>query len=213
MPNVMAALPNTGGALCESSVIPFRAPRCKVWLTPATRVPCSNAANIGERKTWTQSEFCTWQKPLGNKSRLNCIYSVPAQETAKHRAKFGWLPLSDVAAVTRPRRETCRNLLGCPKLTNRSQPLVSRSSPYCEDMWRRYCCVNRFFSRLLIRCLSCEDIARQSCAMLRTWRIFGDFLRPVFSASRVQHVSDLHLTFALRPHHVWKYGRHPICDG
>jgi len=32
------------------------------------------------------------------------------------------------------------------------------------------------------------------------------FLRPVFSASRVQQVSDLHLKFALRPHHVWKYG-------
>ena len=42
--------------------------------------------------------------------------------------------------------------------------------------------------------------------------IFGDFLRPVFSASRVQHVSDLHLKFALRPHHVCKYGKHPICD-
>jgi len=28
----------------------------------------------------------------------------------------------------------------------------------------------------------------------------------------VQHVSDLHLKFTLRPHHVWKYGRHPICD-
>jgi len=42
---------------------------------------------------------------------------------------------------------------------------------------------------------------------------FASFLRPVFSASRVQHVSDLHLKFALRPHHVWKYGRHPICDG
>jgi len=27
----------------------------------------------------------------------------------------------------------------------------------------------------------------------------------------VQQVSDLHLKFALRPHHVWKYGRHPIC--
>jgi len=26
----------------------------------------------------------------------------------------------------------------------------------------------------------------------------------------VQHVSDLRLKFALRPHHVWKYGRHPI---
>jgi len=29
----------------------------------------------------------------------------------------------------------------------------------------------------------------------------------------VQHVSDLHPKFALRPHHVWKYGRHPISDG
>ena len=27
------------------------------------------------------------------------IGSVTAQETAKHRAKFGWLPVSDVAAV------------------------------------------------------------------------------------------------------------------
>jgi len=26
-------------------------------------------------------------------------------------------------------------------------------------------------------------------------------LRPVFSASRVQHISDLHSKFALRPHH------------
>jgi len=36
-------------------------------------------------------------------------------------------------------------------------------------------------------------------------------LRPVFSASRVQQVSDLHLKFAVRPHHVWKCGKHPIC--
>jgi len=48
MPNVMAALPNTGGALCESSVIPFLVPRRRVWLTPAVGVPCSNAANIGQ---------------------------------------------------------------------------------------------------------------------------------------------------------------------
>jgi len=36
--------------------------------------------------------------------------------------------------------------------------------------------------------------------------------RPVLLASHMQHVSDLHLKFALRPHHVWKYGRHPACD-
>ena len=35
MPNVMVTLPNIGGALCS---------RRKAWLTPTTRVPCSNAA-------------------------------------------------------------------------------------------------------------------------------------------------------------------------
>jgi len=35
--------------------------------------------------------------------------------------------------------------------------------------------------------------------------IFGDFLRPVFSASRMQHTSDLHSKFTLEPHHVWNY--------
>jgi len=38
---------------------------------------------------------------------------------------------------------------GCPKLPNRSQPLVGRSSPYSEDMWGRHCCL-KSFSRLLI---------------------------------------------------------------
>ena len=35
MPNVMAALPNTGGALCSTP---------QFWLAPTSRVPCSNAA-------------------------------------------------------------------------------------------------------------------------------------------------------------------------
>jgi len=49
--------------------------------------------------------------------------------------------------------------------------------------------------------------------MVRRWRLFGDFLRGAFSASHVHHVSDLHPKFALRPHHVWKYGSHPISTG
>jgi len=28
----------------------------------------------------------------------------------------------------------------------------------------------------------------------------------------VQYISDMHSKFALRPHHVSKYGRHPIGD-
>jgi len=101
---------------------------------------------------------------------------------------------------------------GDPKLVNRSQQLVGRSSPYCGDMWRTYCCLRSFFP-IVDTCLSGEDIARHICAMVPRWRFLATFLRPVFSASRVQQVSDLHLKFTLRPHHVWKYGRHPICGG
>jgi len=35
--------------------------------------------------------------------------------------------------------------------------------------------------------------------MVPKWRIFGDFLRAVFSASDAQHISDLHSKFALGP--------------
>ena len=62
-------------------------------------------------------------------------------------------------------------------------------------------------------CLSYEDIAQQNCAMVPRWRLLATFLGAAFAASRVQHVSDLRSKFALWPHHVWKYGRHPICDG
>jgi len=40
------ALPNIGGALCESFIIPFLVPCRKLWLTPTARVPCSNATHI-----------------------------------------------------------------------------------------------------------------------------------------------------------------------
>ena len=124
--------------------------------------------------------------------------------------KFGWRPLLECRAVKLPRRETSWNLQGYPKLVNRSQPLVGLSSPYCEDMWRTYCCLTSFFP-IVDTCLSCADIARQSCAMVPRWRLFCVLCFQ--QAVCVQQVSDLHVKFALRPHHVWKYGRHPICDG
>ena len=100
---------------------------------------------------------------------------------AKHRwrplfnvAKFGWRPLLECCAVTLPRRETRWNYLGCPKLTNRSQPLVGRSSPYYEDMWRRHCCLTSFFP-IVDTCLHCEDIAWQSCVMVPRWRFLATF--------------------------------------
>ena len=117
----------------------------------------------------------------------------------------GWRPLLEFRAVMLPRRETRWNLQGCPKLANGSRPLVGRSSPYVT--WGRYRCLTDFLP-IVDTCLSWEDTARQSCAEVRN----GDFLRPVFAASRVQRISDLHSKFALRPHHVPKYGKHPISD-
>jgi len=91
-----------------------------------------------------------------------------------------WLtPTARCRAVTLPRRENRWNLQECPKLPDRSQPLVGRSSPYYEDMWRTYCCLTSFFP-IVDTYLSCEDIARQSCAMVPRWRFLATVLRLVF---------------------------------
>jgi len=106
MPNVMAAQPNIGGVLCESSVIPFLVPRRKVWLTPllecrAVTLPVWEKARRGRKVNFARGEI-----PSGGKSPRKCTYSVLAEETAKRCAKFGWPPVNDVAAVTKPRPET-----------------------------------------------------------------------------------------------------------
>jgi len=127
MPNVMAALPNIGGALCS---------------TPQSLAD----------------------------AQLDC------------------------RAVTLPRRETLWNLLG--SISAASGPKFTILS----EVGLRTCggdeilLLNKFF--FVDTCLSCEDIARQSCTMVRRWRLFGVFLRPAFPASRMQHVSDLHPKFA-----------------
>jgi len=108
-------------------------------------------------------------------------------------ANFGWRPQLECCAVTLPRRESRWNLLGCPKQPNRSQPLVGQSSPYCEDMRRRYCCLTIFSDCWYDTYLTCEDIARQSCEMVPRYRFFGDcFASCIFSepsAARFRPVS------------------------
>ena len=144
MPNVMAALPNIGDALCS---------RRKVWLTPTI-----------ERR-----------------------------------------------AVTLPRGENLLKFAGAPQTR---QQISADSGPKFTILWGHVgrCCCLTFFP-IIETCLSCEDRARQRCGIVHRRRIFSDFLRPVFSASPMQYVSDLRPKFALRPHHVWKYGGHPVCVG
>jgi len=96
-------------------------------------------------------------------------------------AYYRWRPLFNAAVwLTPTTRVPCSGaaktqnplkFAGCPKLANRFQPLVGRSSPY-EDMWRRYRCLTSFFP-IVDTCLSCKDTARQSCAMVPKWRFFA----------------------------------------
>jgi len=100
--------------------------RRKVWLTPTTGVPCSNAAYT--------------RNPL--------------------------------------------KLPGVPQtITKWSQPLVGRSSPYCGDNVEEILLLNKFFS-IVDTCLSCEDIERQSCAMVPGWRFLATFCVLYFSEPR-----------------------------
>ena len=117
-------------------------------------------------------------------------------------------PRSNAAKTRNPLK-----FAGVPETTG---PISAASGPkftiLCEHV-EEVLLLKHFFFLIVDTFLNCEDIARQSCAMMPRWRFFDDFLRPVFVASSAQHVSDLRLKFALRPHLVCKYCRHPICDG
>ena len=106
MPNVMAALPNIGEALCSMP---------QSLVTPTIRVPCSNAAKT--------------RNPL----------------------KLAGVPQTNemISAASAPKK----------------------SSQYCKDMCRRYCCLTSFFP-IVDMCLSCEDIALQ----VVRWCPHGEFL-------------------------------------
>ena len=43
---------------------------------------------------------------IGRQANDRLRINVPAQETAKRRAKFGWPPMSDIGAPTKARGET-----------------------------------------------------------------------------------------------------------
>jgi len=144
------------------------------------------------------SEFCTGQNSVRGqqppKMYIWCSSPGDGQTSCKVWLASGERRRCSNAAKTRN--------LGCPQTTGPMSAAVDRSSPYCGQMWRRYCCLTSFFPSV-DTCLSWKDTARQIVRWCYRWRIFGDFFC----------VSDLHPKFALRPHHVWKYGRHPISDG
>ena len=123
------------------------------------------------------------QTRLDNTTQYNtktrmCANAQRDGRPAEHRwrplfnAAVWLMPITRCHAVTSPRCKTRWNLQGCLKLPDQSQPSVGRSSPYCGDMWRTYCCLTSFFP-IVDTCLSCEDIARK----VVRWCPDGDFWR------------------------------------
>ena len=92
-----------------------------------------------------------------------------------------------------------RNPLKLPGVPQTPEPISAVSRPkftILSGHMQEVLLFSKFFPIVDI-CLSSEVVR---------WCQNGDSLRPVFPASRVQHISDMHSKFALRPHHVWKTG-------
>ena len=99
-------------------------------------------------------------------------------------AEYRWRPLFNAAVwLTPSTRVACSNaaktrnslkLAGVPQ-TRQKIPAVSRPNftILCGHM-AKILLFNKFFP-IVNTCLSCEDMAQESCAMVRRWRIFGDF--------------------------------------
>ena len=129
------------------------------------------------------------------------ICSTPQSLADAHCWSVLWVPCSNAAKTRNPLK-----FAGVPKTTG----LISAASGPKFTVWWGYVeeilLLNKFF---FSDCWYMPDKVVRWCP---DGKFLTIFLHPVFAVSRVQHVSDLHLKFALRPHHVWKYHRHPICN-
>ena len=117
-----------------------------------------------------------------------------------------WLPCSNDAKTWKPLK-----LARVPQTTGQ---ILAASRLKFTILWRHLeetLLLNKFFSdgRYVPQLRRYSPTKLYDGAQMATfWRFFESCI----SASRVQHVWDLYPKFALRPHHVWKYGRHPISD-
>jgi len=87
------------------------------------------------------------------------LYSAPQSLADAHY----YMPCSNAAKT--------RRQLKFGRVPQTSKTISAASGPnslYCGADWRTYCCLTSFFP-IVDTCLSCEDIARQSCAMVPRW--------------------------------------------
>jgi len=115
------------------------------------------------------------------------------------------VPWSNTATWTR----NPLKLAGVPQTT---WPISAASGPKFTIFWGHVeeILLHNMFFPIVDMCLSCEDIARQCCAMVPRWRFLATFCVLCFQRGACSTFQSC--IFALRPHHV-EVCRHPICDG
>jgi len=121
-----------------------------------------------------------------------------------------WLPCSNAAKT--------RNQLKFAGVPETNETISAVSGPkfniqYCEGMWGRYCCLTSFFP-IVDKCLSCKGSPTELCGgaqMGNFWRFFAYFCILYYQRATCSTFQ----TCIVNSHegHVWKYDRHPICDG
>ena len=99
-------------------------------------------------------------------------------------AEYRWHPLLNAAVwLTPTTRVPCsnaaktRNLLKLAGVPQTNETISAASGPKFTILWghvEEILLLNRFFP-IVDTCRSCEDIARQSCAMVPRWRFLATF--------------------------------------
>ena len=113
--------------------------------------PHFTTLEIGDIITVIQQHRLRWYGHVLSKDENDCMKKMCAAV---------WLtPTTRVLCSNAAKTRNPLKLPGVPQTNETISAASAPSSPYCEDMWRRYCCLTSFFP-IVDMCLSYEDIAR-----------------------------------------------------
>jgi len=156
----------------ENSAIPFLVSHHEVWLMPTAQVPCSNTANRRMQRLGRKVNFAPGKIPLGARARrwqtpCNVWLTSVKQRWCSNKAKM----------------QSPVKFAGVPQTRQRMSAVSGPKFTVLLGQVEEVLLFNNFFP-IVYTCLSCEDIARQSCAMVPRWRIFASC---IFSQPRAAH--------------------------
>jgi len=107
-----------------------------------------------------ETETFDFQSETRSRPRPSHVFTRPRQRrletTSRDRLE---------TETSRPRLHPCQTR---QRISAVSRPKFTILSGYVEEALL----LNKFFFPIVDTCLSCEDIARQSCAMVLRWRFF-----------------------------------------